>query len=87
MLKSLDVESKSARSSLFRSPKPQQEEVCIAESTVGIDIVESMELTPLISGWMGGRIDYVAWDFAGQLEYSTFHPVSKQLSYCFKSME
>ncbi len=75
MLKSLDVESKSARSSLFRSSQPQ-EEVCIAESTVGIDIVESIELTPLLSGWMGGRIDYVAWDFAGQLEYSTFHPVS-----------
>ncbi len=59
----------------FRS-KPK--EVNVEDSTVGIDIVESIELSPLTSrvGFGGGaKIDYVAWDFAGQLEYSTLHPV------------
>ncbi len=32
----------------------------------------------------GGSIGYVAWDFAGQLEYSTLHPVSN-LNIYFRS--
>jgi hypothetical protein len=27
---------------------------------------------------LSSSITHVAWDFAGQLEYSTLHPVSKQ---------
>ncbi len=68
-MKSLETE---ARGSPFFKPK----EILVSQSTVGIDISESIPLTPLLSRMVGGGIDYVAWDFAGQLEYSTFHPVS-----------
>ncbi len=72
-MKSLELESRV--SLLWSKPK----EALVDQSTVGIDISESLPLSPLLSRIVGGtdRIDYVAWDFAGQMEYSTFHPVSK----------
>ncbi len=73
----MEVESRTY--SPFRS-KPK--EVDVENSTVGIDIIESIDLSPLsprtVFGGSGGKIDYVAWDFAGQLEYSTLHPVLLQ---------
>ncbi len=58
-------------------------EAIVKESTTGIDIHSSFNVStpctitsPIISTPINTTIDYVAWDFAGQLEYATFHPVS-----------
>ncbi len=69
LLKSLGIESKYAvkRFSTLRKPK----EVIITESTVGIDIDPSLDLS--------SDMEYIAWDFAGQLEYATLHPVSRYI--------
>ncbi len=57
----------------------ESKHVNVENSTVGIDIIESIDLSPFsprtLFGGSGEKIDYVAWDFAGQLEYSTLHPV------------
>ncbi len=48
--------------------------VSVDESTIGVDIIQSLQLSS------SDNIVYTAWDFAGQLQYISLHPVSKNIS-------
>ncbi len=58
-------------------------DISVDEATVGIDIVSLPISSPTTNSPTSDRdnsfsppIQYVVWDFAGQIEYSTLHPVS-----------
>ncbi len=55
-------------------------EVLVGESTIGVDIVGSLDLSSFPNTRDESKgIEYVGWDFAGQLEYTSLHPVSKMI--------
>ncbi len=57
----------------------------VSASTIGADSpANSLNLSVLVKTKTTeeNSIDYVAWDFAGQLEYSPLHPVSISKSIC-----
>ncbi len=89
----MEVEIKHPSSSMVQrlpnwmSGRPNEVEsspiIADTESTFGVDIVSSLDLSSLPSTLDESKgIDYVAWDFAGQLEYTSLHPVSNS----FKSI-
>ncbi len=82
----MNIEAETMKSSSLH--KQQEYEISVDESTVGIDI-ESLDLsspasiTQILSDEEAEysssnlkELKYVVWDFAGQIEYSTLHPVS-----------
>ncbi len=85
-MKAIEVEIKYPSSSNVRrllnwmSGRPNEVElpsIADTESTFGVDIVSSLDLSSLPNTLDESKgIDYVAWDFAGQLEYTSLHPVS-----------
>ncbi len=54
--------------------------VSVDESTFGVDFVGSLDLSSLPNTREESKgIEYVGWVFAGQLEYTSLHPVSKMI--------
>ncbi len=88
LLRSIEIQLERSSNNPFVFFWKTPEEAIVTESTVGIDINRSLKLSSHLTDTKSNNnassndnsiaplaIDYVAWDFAGQREYSTFHPV------------